>query len=148
MLLLLLLLFTWDRPKKKLRAYNFLVYWHKCSWIDFWFSIFTFQIGDQNNYRLKSVCNFKVTRFYLILLCKQHNWTTGTQWFPWDIYLELWEPGTQTFCNFSSPLLELVSCFVRLCRLFCFPSLWLIIIFNPLPYSLFFLFLLTILSLI
>ena len=25
--------------------------------------------------RLKSVCNFKETRFYLILLCKQHTWT-------------------------------------------------------------------------
>ena len=30
------------------------------------------------NQCLKSVCNFKVTRFYLILLCKQHNWTLGT----------------------------------------------------------------------
>ena len=30
------------------------------------------------NYYLKSVCNFKVTRFYLILLCKQHNWTLCT----------------------------------------------------------------------
>ena len=30
------------------------------------------------NYCLKSVCHFKVTRFYLILLYKQHNWTLGT----------------------------------------------------------------------
>ena len=30
------------------------------------------------NYCLKSVCNFKVTRFYLILLCKQYNWTLCT----------------------------------------------------------------------
>ena len=34
--------------------------------------------GKTQNYRLKSVCNFKVTRFYLILPCKQHNWTSGT----------------------------------------------------------------------
>ena len=34
--------------------------------------------GKTQNYRLKSVCNFKVTRFYLILLCKQHNWTLGS----------------------------------------------------------------------
>ena len=34
--------------------------------------------GKTQNYRLKSVCSFKVTRFYLILLCKQHNWTSGT----------------------------------------------------------------------
>ena len=33
--------------------------------------------GKTQNYRLKSVCNFKLTRFYLILLCKQHNWTSG-----------------------------------------------------------------------
>ena len=29
------------------------------------------------NYCLKSVCHFEVTRFYVILLCKQHNWTLG-----------------------------------------------------------------------
>ena len=34
--------------------------------------------GKTQTYCLKSVCNFKVTRFYLILLCKQHNWTSGT----------------------------------------------------------------------
>ena len=34
--------------------------------------------GKTQNYCLKSVCNFKVTRFYLSLLCKQHNWTSGT----------------------------------------------------------------------
>ena len=34
--------------------------------------------GKTQHYRLKSVCNFKVTRFYLILPCKQHNWTSGT----------------------------------------------------------------------
>ena len=34
--------------------------------------------GKTQNYRLKSVCNFKVTRFQLILPCKQHNWTSGT----------------------------------------------------------------------
>ena len=34
--------------------------------------------GKTQNQCLKSVCNFKVTRFYLILLCKQHNWTLGT----------------------------------------------------------------------
>ena len=34
--------------------------------------------GKTQNYRLKSVCNFKVIRFYLILLCKQNNWTLDT----------------------------------------------------------------------
>ena len=34
--------------------------------------------GKTQNYCLKSVCNFQVTRFYLILLCKQHTWTLGT----------------------------------------------------------------------
>ena len=34
--------------------------------------------GKTENYRLKSVCNFKVTRFFLTLPCKQHNWTSGT----------------------------------------------------------------------
>ena len=34
--------------------------------------------GKTNNYCVKSVCNFNVTRFYLILLCKQHTWTSGT----------------------------------------------------------------------
>ena len=43
--------------------------------------------GKTQNYRLKSVCNFKVTRFYLILPCKQHNWTSGTysiEMFTWS----------------------------------------------------------------
>ena len=34
--------------------------------------------GKTRNYCLKSVCNFKVSRSSLILLCKQHNWTLGT----------------------------------------------------------------------
>ena len=34
--------------------------------------------GKTQNSRLKSVCHFKVTRFYLTLLCKQHNWTLGS----------------------------------------------------------------------
>ena len=34
--------------------------------------------GKTQNHRLKSVWNFKVTRFYLILPCKQNNWTSGT----------------------------------------------------------------------
>ena len=36
-----------------------------------------YQAKTQNCF-LKSVCNFEVTRFSLILLCKQHNWTLGT----------------------------------------------------------------------
>ena len=34
--------------------------------------------GKTQNYHLESVCNFRVTRVYLILPCKQHNWTSGT----------------------------------------------------------------------
>ena len=77
-----------DRPKNKLRAYNFLgavnpsvVYSlfagisARESTFNFWFSLFSLKT---KNYCLKSVCNFKVTRFYLILLWKQHNWTSGT----------------------------------------------------------------------
>ena len=34
--------------------------------------------GKTQNYGRKRVCNSKVTRFYLILRCKQHNWTSGS----------------------------------------------------------------------
>ena len=34
--------------------------------------------GKTQNYCLKSVCNFKVSRSSFILLCKQHNWNLGT----------------------------------------------------------------------
>ena len=34
--------------------------------------------GKTQNYHLESVCNFRVTRVYLILPCKQHYWTPGT----------------------------------------------------------------------
>ena len=59
--------------------------------------------GKTQNYRLKSVCNFKVTRFYLILTCKQHNWTSGTSSI--EIYTRSYENRVrQTFCNFSQLL--------------------------------------------
>ena len=47
--------------------------------------------GKTQNYRLKSVCNFKVTRFYLILPCKQHNWTSGT-YILWRLYALMQAP--------------------------------------------------------
>ena len=47
--------------------------------------------GKTQNYRLKSVSNFKVTRLYFILLCKQHNWTWGTKCIE-IVNLEFWKP--------------------------------------------------------
>ena len=50
--------------------------------------------GKTQNYRLKSVCNFKVTRFYLILPCKQHNWTSGT----YSIEISTWSYENRRVC--------------------------------------------------
>ena len=38
---------------------------------------FRYQAKPRTIYRLESVWNFKVTRFYWILPCKQRNWTSG-----------------------------------------------------------------------
>ena len=47
----------------------------------FWFLFWSILNGVtlKTSICLKSVCNFKVTRFYLILLCKQYTWTSYIQ---------------------------------------------------------------------
>ena len=52
--------------------------------------------GKTQNCRLKSVCNFKVTRFYLILPCKQHNWTSGV----YSIEIIIFSEYIYSFINF------------------------------------------------
>ena len=70
--------------------------------------------GKTQNYRLKSVCNFKVTRFYLILPCNQHNWTSGT----YSIEISTWSCENRVskhfviFLNFPC----LIACCVRSTR--------------------------------
>ena len=80
--------------------------------------------GKTQNYRLKSVCNFKVTQFYLILLCKQYNWTSDTK----SIEISSWSCENWVsklfviFLNF----LCLIACLLC-CLLMSFFSPWFVV---------------------
>ena len=78
--------------------------------------------GKTQNYRLKSVCNFKLTRFYLILPCKQYYWTPGT----YSIEISTWSYENRVnkhvviFLNFPPNSFTYVYCGTCLCLFFFF----------------------------